>query len=117
MPVLNIVNRESGDVTIVDLSGKIELGPQGTELFLTEATKLLTEDGRKKVVLNFADVSHMDAAGVGILTTIGQMALTQQAKVKLLNLGQRIRDLLTISKTLIAFETFDDEASAVESLA
>ena len=65
MSELNISNRQSGNVTILDLSGKIALGESNRALH--EAIRGLTADGNKNILLNLANVTLIDSSGLGEL--------------------------------------------------
>lgn len=110
---MQIDERKVGDVTILDLKGKMTLG-EGDELLRSKINSLI-QAGAKKMVLNLGDVPYIDSAGLGEVvrtyTTVGR----QGGSLKLLNLTKRIEDLLSITKLLTVFETFDNEAEAVKS--
>ena len=110
---MQIDERKVGDVTILDLKGKMTLG-DGDELLRNKINSLL-QTGAKKLVLNLGDVPYIDSAGLGEVvrtyTTVGR----QGGALKLLNLTKRIQDLLSITKLLTVFETFDTEDEAVKS--
>ncbi|HST52575.1 MAG TPA: STAS domain-containing protein [Pyrinomonadaceae bacterium] len=113
MSELNIRERQAGDVTILDLEGKITIG-EGS-VGLRNAIRRLMQEGKKKILLNLSGVGYVDSSGIGELvssyTTIGR----EGGQLKLLNLTQKIRDLLTITKLLTVFDTYDDEADALNS--
>src|SRR5262245_27539340 len=110
---MQIVERINGDVSVLDINGRITLG-EGDEQ-LREKVSSLVGQGKKKIVLNLADVPYIDSAGLGEIvrtyTTVGR----QGGSLKLLNLTKRISDLLSITKLLTVFETFDSETEAVRS--
>jgi anti-sigma B factor antagonist len=111
--MFTINQREAGEVTILDLSGKITIGEGSTRF--REAVRRLIEQHRKLVVLNFADVTYVDSSGIGELVSAYTTISNQGGKLKLLNLNKRIKDLLRITKLLTVFETFEDEAAAIQS--
>jgi anti-sigma B factor antagonist len=110
---LNINSRQSGNVTIIDLSGRITLG-DGTGA-LRDAVKNTMAAGNKNIVLNLADVSYIDSAGLGELVGCFTTVNNQGGKLKLLNLQKKIKDLMQITKLHTIFEVADDEAKAVGS--
>ena len=107
--------REVGGVTIVDLSGKITMG-DGSPTLREEVHKLLDE-GKKKIVLNLADVNYIDSSGLGELVSAYTAVKNAGGELKLLNLTSKVRDLLVITKLVTVFDVKDDEASAVSSFA
>jgi anti-sigma B factor antagonist len=114
MAELNINERQAGDVTVLDLSGKITIG-EGS-VALRAGIRRLLEEGKKRILLNLAGVSYVDSSGIGELvssyTAIGK---EDGGQLKLLNLTQKIRDLLTITKLLTVFDVYENEAEALNS--
>ena len=110
---MQIEERSAGDVTILDIKGKITLG-DGDEL-LKDKIGSLIQQGRKKLVLNLAEVPYIDSAGLGELVRTYTTVSRQGGSLKLLNLTKRIEDLLSITKLLTVFDTYDNEADAVKS--
>ena len=110
---MQIEERAVGDVVLLDLKGKITLG-EGDEL-LKDKVNSLVNQGHKKIVLNLADVPYIDSAGLGEVVRTYTTVSRQGGSLKLLNLTNRITDLLSITKLLTVFETFDSENEAVRS--
>ncbi len=113
MAQLTIKERQAGDVTILDLSGKITIGEGSVQL--REAVRKLLDEGKKKVLLNLGDVSYVDSSGIGELVSSYTTTNNQGGQLKLLNLTKKIQDLLMITKLLTVFQTYDNEADAVAS--
>jgi anti-sigma B factor antagonist len=98
---------------VLDLKGKVTLG-EGDQL-LKDKVNSLVNQGHKKIVLNLADVPYIDSAGLGEVVRTYTTVSRQGGSLKLLNLTKRITDLLSITKLLTVFETFDSENEAVRS--
>ncbi len=113
MAELNIKERQAGDVTVLDLDGKITIG-EGSVSVRTAVRRLL-EEGKKKILLNLAGVSYVDSSGIGELVSSFTTINREGGQLKLLNLTQKIQDLLAITKLLTVFDTYDDEATALNS--
>ncbi len=110
---MQIDERAVGDVTILDLRGKVTLG-EGDEL-LKDKVNSLVNQGRKKIILNLENVPYIDSAGLGEIVRTYTTVSRQEGSLKLLSLTKRIQDLLSITKLLTIFETFDSESDAVRS--
>jgi anti-sigma B factor antagonist len=110
---MQIDERTVGDVMILDLKGKITLG--GGDEILKDKVNSLVNQGQKKILLNFADVPYVDSAGLGEIVRTYTTVSRQGGSMKLLNLTKRITDLLSITKLLTVFETFESEKEAVAS--
>lgn len=110
---MHIEERAVGDVTVLDLKGRVTLG-EGDELLKDKVNSLINQ-GRRKLVLNLAEVPYIDSAGLGEIVRTYTTVSRQGGSLKLLSLTKRISDLLAITKLLTVFETFDSEADAVKS--
>jgi anti-sigma B factor antagonist len=108
-----IEERIIGDVTVLDLKGKMTLG-EGDEL-LKDKINSLIHQGQKKLLLNLEGVPYIDSAGLGEIVRTYTTVSRQGGNLKLVNLTKRITDLLSITKLLTVFETFDSEAEALKS--
>jgi anti-sigma B factor antagonist len=110
---MQIEERAVGDVVVLDLKGRVTLG-DGDEL-LKDKVNSLVNRGFKKIVLNLAEVPYVDSAGLGEIVRTYTTVSRQGGSLKLLNLTKRISDLLSITKLLTVFETFDAEDEAIKS--
>ena len=110
---MQISERAVGDVVVLDVKGRITLG-DGDEL-LKDKVNAVVNAGKKKIILNLADVPYVDSAGLGEIVRTYTTVSRQGGSLKLLNLTKRISDLLSITKLLTVFETFDLESEAVQS--
>jgi anti-sigma B factor antagonist len=113
MTDLRIVERQVGQVVILDLQGRILIG-QGQNV-LREAVQRLAGSGSVKLLLNLADVPFIDSSVVGELVRTLTTLSRQGGKVKLLNLPPRIRKLLSMTRLLTVFEAYESEDEAVRS--
>src|SRR6267142_6872277 len=110
---MQIEERSTGDVTILDLKGRMTMG-EGDELLKDKINSLILQ-GRKKLVLNLEGVPYVDSAGLGEIVRTYTTVSRQGGSLKLVNLTKRITDLLSITKLLTIFDTYDSEADAVRS--
>ncbi|HXY02808.1 MAG TPA: STAS domain-containing protein [Terriglobales bacterium] len=110
---LKINTREVGDVMVVDISGRITLGEETSALRKT--IRDLISDGKKKIVLNLAEVSYIDSSGVGELVSGYTAARHEGGELKLLNLTKKVHDLLQVTKLYTIFDIKDNEFMAVKS--
>lgn len=113
MSDITISERQAGDVTVLDLEGKVTIG-EGS-VALRSAIRRLLGEGKKKILLNLGKVGYIDSSGIGELVSSFTAVNKEGGTLKLLNLTQKIQDLLAITKLLTVFDTFDDEASALAS--
>jgi len=113
MAELNISERTAGDVTILDMDGKVTIG-EGSVALRTAIRRLL-EEGKKKILLNLARVGYIDSSGIGELVSSYTAINKEGGQLKLLNLTQKLQDLLTITKLLTVFDVYDNEQEALGS--
>jgi len=107
--------RQIGGVTIVDISGRIVLGAESAAL-RGLICDLLTK-GHKNIVLNLGDVNYIDSSGLGNLVGAFTSVRKQGGELKLLNLTNKVHDLMQITRLYTVFDIMDDEAAAVKSFA
>ena len=110
---LKMTNREVDGVSVVALDGRIVLGEESNAL--REKVKSLIGEGKKKVVLNMANVTFIDSAGLGTLVAAHHSAKSQGAALKLAHLGSKFQEVLQITKLLTVFDVYNNEAEAVSS--
>lgn len=108
---LDIQRREIRDITLLDLTGRVVLGPEGASL--RETIRQVLAEGKKKILLNMQNVSYIDSAGVGTLVASFTTARSAGGELKLLKVSPRPRETLQVTRLLTVFETYDDEAEAV----
>ena len=113
MADINISERQAGDVTILDLEGKVTIG-EGS-VALRNAIRRLLGEGKSKILLNLASVGYIDSSGIGELVSSFTAVNKEGGSLKLLNLTQKIQDLLAITKLLTVFDVFENEGEALSS--
>ena len=107
--------RQVGDVSVVDVAGRITLGEGSSAL--RDLLREMTSKGNKKILLNLGEVSYIDSSGIGELVSGFTTVTNSGGQLKLLGLNKRVKDLLQITKLYTVFDVHEDEASAVRSFA
>ena len=107
--------RQVGDVTVVDVSGRITLGEGSSAL--RDLLKELIGKGNKKILLNLGEVTYIDSSGIGELVSGFTTVSNQGGTMKLLGLTKRVQDLLQITKLYTVFDIHEEEAHALRSFA
>ena len=113
MAELDLSERQAGDVTILDLSGSVRMGEGAVAL--RNSIRKLIEGGKKKILLNLGGVKNIDSSGIGELIANYTTLTRDGGQLKLLNLTEKIQNLLVITKLLTVFDSFDNEAEALNS--
>jgi anti-sigma B factor antagonist len=110
---LQIVERQVGDVTVLDLWGEITLGDASENL--RAAVKHLIENGRTRVLLHFGGVHQVDSSGLGSLVAAYTGMQKCGGELKLVQLSDGLEDLMVMTKLLTVFDTYKDEGVALKS--
>jgi anti-sigma B factor antagonist len=105
--------REVGDVTVIDMDGRITLG-EGSAL-LRDLIRQSISKGRKKIVMNMAGIVYIDSTGLGELVSGYRLVKNEGGELKLLSLNKKVTDLLQITKLYTVFDIHSQEAQAVAS--
>jgi anti-sigma B factor antagonist len=105
--------RQVGDVTVVDVAGRITLGEGSSAL--RDAVRDMINKNQKKILLNLGEVNYIDSSGIGELVSGFTTVTNSGGQLKLLNLNKRVKDLLQITKLYTVFDVHDDEAGAIRS--
>jgi anti-sigma B factor antagonist len=110
---MQAATRELGEITIVDIKGRITIG-EGN-VMLREIMVGLLEKGKKHVLLNMTDVTHLDSAGIGELVRSHTSVRKQGGQLKLASVSKKVQELLQKTMLLAVFDVHQDETSAVKS--
>ena len=110
---MTITTREVSHVTIVDINGRITLGDETGQL--RDTVRKLLAAGKKKIVLNLANVDYIDSSGVGELVSSFTAVRNAGGELKLLSLTKKVSDVLQVTKLYTVFDIKEDEFNAVKS--
>ena len=111
---LNISNKQIGEVSVIALKGRIVLGEGSSSL--RERIKSLVGDGKKKIVVNMANVTYIDSAGLGTLVAARVSAEKEGTVLLLSDLGNKFHEVLQVTRLLTIFSVYPTEAEAISSL-
>ena len=110
---IKIEERLVGHVTVLDLGGRLTID-QGAQRLKDKINSLIAQ-GRTQIVLNLKDVPYIDSGGLGQLVASYGSVTKATGSLKLLNVNSRNHDLLSITRLVTVFDSFDSEAEAVRS--
>ncbi|MCP5108482.1 MAG: STAS domain-containing protein [bacterium] len=110
---MKIEKRKKGDVLILDLHGKILIGEGIEELRGTINNAI--QEKETKLLLNFSGVPYLDSTGLGEVVRSYTSVKKEGGVVKIVNLTNKVKDLLSVTKLITVFETFEDEDKAIAS--
>jgi len=110
---LEITQREREGVIILDLKGRITVGPEASNL--RDTVSGLNQQAGRQLVFNLGNVDYIDSTGLGALVVCATSLRKNNGNVKLLNLNRRNIELLVMTKLATVFEIFNDEQDAVNS--
>ena len=111
---MKIAIRHQDDIAFADLTGRLVLGePQE---ILRDAVEELLAGNCKKIVLNVSGLARLDSSGIGELVACMKTARAAEARLALLQVEDKMRRILDVSQVLPLFETYSDEAAALEAM-
>lgn len=111
---MQLEQRIVNDVAIVRVTGDITLA-KGGDVMLKDKINSLLQQGYRKLLLDLGGVSYVDSAGLGQLVQVHATTTRQGGTLRLLNVTKRLRDLLVVTRLLVVFDAFEDEAEALAS--
>jgi len=110
---MKLSRRKKDGIAIVDLKGKILIG-DGIDDLRAEINSLI-EEKELNILLNFAEVPYLDSTGLGEVVRAYTSVKKVGGTIKIINLTQKVEDLLSVTKLITVFETFEDEDKAIAS--
>lgn len=113
MSEITIEERIVSGVTVIDVAGKIAIGESNRQLH--DSIKRLVAEGKNQIIVNLAKVSHIDSSGLGELVSGYTTLKAAGGALKLVNVNDRVTNLMTITKLYTVFEIFENETDAVNS--
>jgi len=106
-------SRDTGDVRVIDMDGRITLAEGST--MLRDLIREALAGGHKKILMNFGGITYLDSSGLGELVSRYRLVKSQGGELKLLNLNKKVSDLLQVTKLYTVFDIHTNEAQAVSS--
>jgi len=110
---LYIKERQAGDVTVLDLKGRVRVG--GATVALHKSFRSLVQEDKLLILLNLAGVTHIDSSGLGELISSHITVFNKGGEIKLVHLTETLRELMTVTKLLTIFDVYENEADALLS--
>ena len=110
---LYIKERQVGDVTVLDLKGRVRVG--GATVALHRSFRSLVQEEKLLILLNLAGVTHIDSSGLGELISSHISVLNKGGEIKLAQLTETLRELMTVTKLLTVFDVYENEGDALLS--
>jgi anti-sigma B factor antagonist len=108
-----VVEKMVGGILLLDVRGQITLGEETG--VIREKIKALLEAGHMRIIVDLAEVTYIDSAGLATLVWAYTSSRKLGGNVKLLHLTKRVRDLLQITRLSTVFELFDTVEAAQQS--
>ncbi|MEM1062535.1 MAG: STAS domain-containing protein [Planctomycetota bacterium] len=105
---------EFGDVSVARFADKKILDETRIQHIGNQLFGLVDEDGRKKIVLDFANVEYLSSAALGKLITLDKKVKAAGGQLRMCNIRQEIKEVFVITRLDQLFKMFDDQESALE---
>jgi anti-sigma B factor antagonist len=106
---------EVDDVSIVEFVDKRILDEQNIQLIGDQLFELVDDLGKKKLLLNFANVEYLSSAALGKLMTLNKKVKAAGGELRLANIKAEIKEVFSITKLDKMLKIFDSEKTALES--
>ena len=110
---MKLTDREQDGIIILEPKGKIMGGPDAS--LLHDKLYEFIEQDKKNVIVDLSQVEWMNSTGLGILISGFTTLRNSQGTLKLANVTEKIRSLLTITKLAPVFESYDSIDDAIAS--
>lgn len=111
---MKLTSREQDGVVILEPKGKIMGGPDATAL--KESIRDYVNDNKKHVVIDLAEVDWMNSTGLGIMISCLKTVKEAGGELKLSNVTDKIKSLLTITKLVTVFDAYDSTDEAISAV-
>lgn len=112
---MKLSKRDVDGVCVVSVDGKMIGGPDSDEFH--DYIKTVLGEGHRKIVINLSKVPWANSQGVGMLIGAHTSIKNAEGELVLTNIGDRIDSILTLTRLLIIFKTFDSEEEGIQFLA
>ena len=110
---MKVKRYDEEDVVILEVSGKV-MGGTDSDKFKSVIVGLIDE-GAKKLLIDLSKVPWMNSSGVGILISAYTSMKNSGASVKFLNINERVKSILMVTKLLTVFESYYSREDALAS--
>jgi anti-sigma B factor antagonist len=112
--------RQVGNVTVLDVSGRIDLGVpltfgEGADHALQALVRDFASRGHTKIVLNLHDVAYVDSSGIGDLVASATILRHLGGDLKVVNPSMVVQKLLRLTRVDTVLDVKPDEAGALQS--
>jgi len=105
--------REAGNATIVEVAGRVTLGAAGPSI--QDTVRELVDSLHTNIIIDLGGITYLDSFGLGQLVASAATAASRGGAIKLLNLTERVYDLMLLTKLCTVIAIYPDEATAVMS--
>jgi anti-sigma B factor antagonist len=111
---MQIAERSVGNVIVLDLTGQIT-ATKGADQFFKDKINSLVHQGHKNILANMGGITMVDSSGLGEIVAAYTTVTKAGGSMKLVNLTKRLQDLLSITKLLTVFDTYETEQDALRN--
>lgn len=109
--MLEIKLRQSGDIIILDLNGRIDVDSAN----LVEVVGQCVRDGYADILCNLEDVEAIDYMGISVIIIAYKEIVNHHGRLKLVNVPAHLKGVFAISGTDRVIELYDSEDLALNS--
>lgn len=103
---MKISKRDVGDVTVLELKGKVMIGAGDVQL--RDAVDEALAGGSTRILVDLGGVSKMDSSGLGELVSAHNTVTGKGGRIALANLPSKLYDILGVTRIISVLDVFDD---------
>ena len=112
--MLTINHRNLAETYVLDMEGKFRANTES--IFWNAVQEAVVEQGARKLVLNFEQVSECDSFGISELLRVQNSIVNMRGKLYLVAINDLVRKVLTITKVIDLLTIRDNVEEAVAEL-
>ena len=109
---MQVREQRLGPIAVVDVSGTID--QEDADSLRAKLARMI-ELGHRQIVLDLAEITHLDSSALGSLVASQIRADKAGANLKIANAGKRLRDLLVLTRMTTVFDCYESVDAAVAS--
>jgi len=110
---LQITSRKSGDITILDLCGRVTIGSSNDTL--SAELRKLAEAAPCKVLVNLSSVTQVDSSGISTIVRSFVTLERRGGQLKMLKPEGHVREVFELTRLIRSIPTYDNETLALAS--
>ena len=109
---MQITTRESYDVLVVDIEGRLDTNTSGDGY---DEMVRIAKGGNKKIVVNLKELEYVSSAGLRVLLLVAKLVQASGGQVKFCEPSDQVKQALEISGFNSLLKLYGSEGEAIKS--